>query len=127
MLFIWRRVLIVIHVIIGDDMTLLTIELSSDLYDRLRRRADRLGKTPQQVAESLLAQELSGAAVGASLERDRVTEVLRSAGLLTQLAPEERQRAESTTATLDEVQTALNRAGGKPLSEVIIEMRGPKD
>lgn len=107
--------------------TKLTLELSADLYERLRRRADRLGKTPQQVAEGLLARELVGASARATQERDRVTEVLRAAGLLTSLAPEERQKAESTTATLNEVQTALDRAGGRPLSEVIIEMRGPKD
>lgn len=67
-------------------MTLLTLELSPDLYERLRRRADRLGKTPQQIAEGLLAQELIGTPRADDRERNRVTEVLRAAGLLTHLA-----------------------------------------
>jgi len=108
-------------------MTLLTLELSPDLYERLRRRADRLGKTPQQIAEGLLAQELTAKPGVDNRERNQVTEVLRMAGLLTQLAPEEQRKAEATAVTLSEVQSALNRAGGKPLSEVIIEMRGPKE
>jgi len=108
-------------------MTVLTLELPTDLYDRLRRRADQLGKTPQQVAEGLLAQELAETPVGATREREHVTEVLRAAGLLTSLAPGEKEKAEATTVTLHEVQTALDRAGGKPLSEVITEMRGPRE
>lgn len=107
-------------------MTVLTLELPTDLYDRLRRRADRLGKTPQQVAEGLLAQELAETPIGVTQEREQVTEVLRAAGLLTNLAPNEKEKAEATTATLHDVQSSLDRAGGKPLSEVIIEMRGPR-
>lgn len=108
-------------------MTLLTLELTPDLYERLRRRADRLGKTPQQVAESLLAWELAEAPIEAAQERERVTEVLHAAGLLASLTPDEKRKAEATTITLTEVQTALDRAGGKPLSAFIIEMRGSKE
>jgi hypothetical protein len=108
-------------------MTLLTLELPSDLYERLRRRADKLGKTPQQVAEGLLTQELAGIVVGTTQERDQVTEALRAAGLLTALTADERRKAEAITVTLSEVRAALDRAGGKPLGNVIIEMRGPKE
>lgn len=59
-------------------------------------------------------------------EQTQVTEALLAAGLLTELAPEEKRRAEATTVTLPEVRAALDRAAGKPLSELIIEMRGPK-
>lgn len=108
-------------------MTLLTLELPADLYDRLRHRAARIGKTPQQLAEGLLVQELTGPPGDNNSEREKVTEVLGAAGLLTSLTLEEKQRAESSALTLTEVQTALDRAGGKPLSQVIIEMRGPKE
>ncbi len=47
-----------------------------------------------------------------------------AAGLLTELSPEEKQRAAQSAATLEEVRAALDRAGGKPLSELILEMRG---
>lgn len=62
----------------------------------------------------------------AMTERDRAITVLRVAGLLTELSPEEKERAKHAAMTLEEVRAALDRAGGKPLSEVIIEMRGPK-
>lgn len=48
-------------------------------------------------------------------------------GLLTALTADEKQRAADVTATLSEVRAALDRTTGKPLSEVIIEMRGPKE
>ncbi len=53
--------------------------------------------------------------------------MLRAAGLLAELSPEEKERAAQSTATLEEVSAALDRAGGKPLSEIILEMRGPKE
>jgi hypothetical protein len=60
-------------------------------------------------------------------DRDRVTEVLRAVGLLAELSPAEKERASRSTMTLEEVSAALDRAGGKPLSELILEMRGPKE
>lgn len=56
----------------------------------------------------------------------RAIAALRAAGLLAELGPEEKQRAAQSTTTLEEVQAALDRAGGKPLNELILEMRGPK-
>jgi hypothetical protein len=60
-------------------------------------------------------------------ERDRATAALRAAGLLTELSPAEKARAAQSTLTLDEARAILDRAGGKPLSEIILEMRGPKE
>lgn len=57
-------------------------------------------------------------------DRDRAREVLRAAGLLAKPSPEMRERAARSTATLEEVSAALSRAGGTPLSEIIIEQRG---
>jgi len=60
-------------------------------------------------------------------ERERATEALRAAGLLTELSPEEKALAAQSTLTLEKARAILDRAGGKPLSEVILEMRGPKE
>ena len=59
-------------------------------------------------------------------ERERVRELLRAAGLLAELGPEMERRAVEATMTLEEVRIGLNAAGGVPLSELILEMRGPK-
>jgi hypothetical protein len=37
-----------------------------------------------------------------------------------------KKRAKQANLSLEEVQAALDAAEGKPLSEVILEMRGPK-
>lgn len=108
-------------------MTLLTLELPPHLYERLRRHATTLGKTPEQAAERLLDWGLTEAPAGPTQEREQVTQALRAAGLLTTLTLDEKRKADATMATGSDVRAALDRAGGKPLSEVIIEMRGPKE
>ncbi|SRR6266545_8275878 len=60
-------------------------------------------------------------------ERERATEALRAAGLLAEPSPEMQRLAAESTLTLDEARAILDRAGGKPLSEIILEMRGPKE
>ncbi len=59
-------------------------------------------------------------------ERERARQVLRAAGLLTELGPNSRKLADSTVR-LEDVQAALARAGGKTLSEIVLEQRGPKE
>ncbi len=59
-------------------------------------------------------------------ERDRAIAVLRAASLLAEPSAEMRARAAKATMSVAEVQAALDRAGGKPLSEIIIEQREPK-
>lgn len=58
-------------------------------------------------------------------ERDRFTAMLRVHGLLSEPTPEELARAATCTVTLEEVQEALTRAGGTPLSDIVIAQRGP--
>jgi hypothetical protein len=60
-------------------------------------------------------------------DREKLIEILRATGLLTELGPEMKKRAEQCTVTLEEVKAILDRTKGKPLSEIIIEQRGPKD
>lgn len=106
-------------------MANLTLELSSELYERLREEAEKAGKRPEVVAREWLAERLGSSPEKS--EKERAIEKLRADGLLTELSAEEKKRAARSAATLEEVSAALDRAGGKPLSELILEMRGPKE
>ncbi len=115
-------------------MTTLTLDLAPDVYHRLHQEADRVGRSVEALAADWLTEHVPPSAPRDDVpppappgERERAREVLRAAGLLTELGPEEKERAARSTATLEEVQAAFARAGGKPLSEIVIEMRGPKE
>lgn len=99
------------------------IDLPPEIYQRLVDEADRVGKPVEVLAQEMLIQQLAQPAAG---ERERFTMVLRMAGLLAELSPAEKERAARSTATLEEVQAAFAAAGGKPLSEIVLEQRGPK-
>jgi hypothetical protein len=58
---------------------------------------------------------------------ERVRAVLRAAGKLAELTPAEKAIAAQSTMTLDEARAILDRPGGRPLSEIVLEMRGPKE
>lgn len=105
-------------------MTLLTLELEPELYEYLRQEASRLGNSIEKTAEIILYQRLTIPAP--ATEKARAIEALRKAGLLTELGPEMQKRAAQANLSLEEVRAALDASEGKPLSEIIIEMRGPK-
>lgn len=104
-------------------MTILTLELSSEQYERLRAEAGRLGKPEEELAREWVAERLEKP----KSERERAREALRAAGLLAEPTSEMKKRAARSKATLEEVRAALDRAGGKPLSEIILEQRGSKE
>jgi hypothetical protein len=104
-------------------MTTLTLDVPSKLYQRLHEEAKRLGKTPQAVVQELLVERL---AISVSTLDDR-REILRKAGLLTELGPNLRQRAEASTATLEMVRATLNRSGLKSLSDIVLEQRRARE
>ncbi|MFO7679004.1 MAG: hypothetical protein R6X34_03055 [Chloroflexota bacterium] len=108
-------------------MNTLMLELTPDLYSRLRQEAERIGKPLEKTAQELLAQRLESAPIVEKSERERVREALQAAGLLTELGPEMKKRAQQATMTLEEVRAALDKSEGEPLSELILEMRGPKE
>ncbi len=107
-------------------MTSLTIDLPTDVYQRLETAAARQGKPAAVPAQEWLAEK-STEAVAPMTERDRVRAALRTAGLLAELSPEEKRLAAQSTLTLEEAQAIPDRTAGKPLSEIILEMRGPKE
>jgi hypothetical protein len=108
-------------------MTTLTLELPAELYNKLNAEAACLDTPIQTVAQKILAAGLAGESSATMNEREKAIAVLREAGLLREYSNEEKQRAASCKVTLEEVQAALDKAGGTPLSEVIIEMRGSKE
>src|SRR4051812_36624673 len=100
-------------------VTTLTLELPPELYARLRAEAERLGKLPEGVAQEWLSERLVNPPPAS--ERDRARAALRAGGLLVEspLGPASWRRAESAHVTLEEVSADLERAGGKPLSEIV--------
>lgn len=113
-------------------MTALTIEIPADVYERLQAAAMQQHKPVEVLVQEWLAER--SATIRTDLpppappgERERAIEALRNAGLLAESGPELKARAARSTLTLEEARAILDRAGGKPLSEIIMEMRGPKD
>jgi plasmid stability protein len=112
------------HARMEGMMTVLTINLPDHIYEQLRATAHHQHTTIEAVAEEWLVEksatsELSG--------RTQLQAVLRAAGKLVAPSPQMQRLAAESTLTLDEARAILDRAGGKPLSEVILEMRGPKE
>ncbi len=106
-------------------MTELTLELPPDAYRRLNEAASRLGKQPKTVAEEWLVERLTQSNATPDNDRERARKALHDAGLLTQIGPNLRELADPTIP-LEEVNAFLDPAGGKTLSEIILEQRGPK-
>ena len=100
-------------------MDILTLEMPKDLLTLLQKRAVELREEPQKVVLGILQKEL---APEAKSEREQVIEVLRASGMVRPLSRELQEMADPTI-THEEVEAAFVRAGGKPLSEIIIEQR----
>ena len=112
-------------------MTSVTIELPAEIYERLRRAAAQHGKPVEEIAQEWLVAHSAQARTdlpppAPADERTRAIAVLRTSGLLATSGPALKARAARATLTLDQARAILDRAGGKPLSEVILELRGPK-
>ena len=107
-------------------MTALNLKLPPQVYRRLCKEAARLGKSPQVVAQEWIVERLTPSPAGVSSDRERARQVLRAAGLLTELRPNLR-RLTDPTVRMKDVRAALNRAGGKSLGEITLEQRGPKE
>ena len=62
-----------------------------------------------------------------SNSRQKVIAALHEAGLLTAPGMTATALAETSNITLAEVKEAFRQAGGQPLSEFALELRGPKE
>ena len=139
-------------------MNTLTLTLPSEVHQRLKKKAEQVGQSPEMVAQELLTRQLSPLAdetghektprilreaspqiayrpyirpmpivrSNAETERDKLARLLRQAGMLSEIGPRMRRLVKTTPVNHDKVVAILTRAGGKPLSEIILEQRGPK-
>lgn len=108
-------------------MTALILDLPPDLYARLHEEAARQGKPPEGVVREWLAERL--APPPQSEGRAAARAALRAAGLLAvvPLADGLRNRAAGSALNTETVGADLESAGGRPLSAIIIEQRGPRE
>jgi hypothetical protein len=106
-------------------MATLTLELPPEAYHRLHEEANRLGKPPQVVAQEWLIERLSISIPAPDNAREIMRRALRAAGLLVEQSPR-LQRHADRQVRLEDVEASLARVGGKPLSEIVLEQRGPK-
>lgn len=107
-------------------MTTLILDVPREVFVQLKQRAVGTGTSIEAVAQELLAEQVAQQPMTLHSERDAVGDILREAGLLADLTPDEARRGAEADVSLDEVSAALDRAGGPPMSELIMEMRGPK-
>lgn len=103
-------------------MPTLSVQLPAEAYRRLDEEASQSGKPPEELAGEWLMERLTRPAES---ERHRVREILRQAGMLGELGPELSRLADPSVRP-ETVEAAIARAGGTPLSEIVIEQRGPK-
>jgi len=109
----------------GKMMATLTLELPPEAYHRLHEEANRLGKPPQVVAQEWLIERLSVLIPVSDNAREAVRRALRAAGLLVERSAR-LQRYVDRQVRLEDVEASLARVGRKPLSEIVLEQRGPK-
>jgi hypothetical protein len=101
-------------------MTQLTLQLPDTLAERLAQVAAREKKSIEQVALELLAEERPVESPEARYQR-----LLDESGLFVKISEEEKRRYQPVSdERLKELGDKLGAAG--PLSEVIIEERGPR-
>ncbi len=105
-------------------MTTLTLELSTDIYQLLSQEATRVGKSLQLIIQEWITERLIQKQP-AQNEPECVRQALRAAGLLTIPGPVFSQMA-TAAGSLEQVRAVLNRMGGQPLSEIVLEQRGSK-
>ena len=110
---------------VEKTMSTLTLKVSTDIYAKLQKEADRLGKPLQAVIQEWLTEQADKLPAPDN-DRERARQALRDAGLLVEPGPKLSELADPTL-NLEDVRNALGRARGKPLSEIALEQRGPKE
>ena len=113
-------------------MTTLTLEIQSDLWTRLQAMAKQMQESPESVVLTILNERLTVEETTTGIrypesEGAKVDRVLREAGMLSEVGPYFKHLAETIPANEEAVIAALERVGGTPLSEIVLEQRGPKE
>ncbi|CAG0947899.1 hypothetical protein ANRL1_04687 [Anaerolineae bacterium] len=111
-------------------MDTMIVQVPEKIREHLEKRASSEGKTAQTVALEILARDLvppEPAAPPAIYETEkekyeRVMKKLCEDGLIQPLSDELKGQIKNP-ATLEEAQEIMTRAGGKSLSQIVIEQR----
>ncbi|HDQ70830.1 MAG TPA: hypothetical protein ENN19_01905 [Chloroflexi bacterium] len=100
----------------------ITVRLSPTPYHRLQELARQAGKTPESLTREIVEQALQDTASPMSSPPRTARQILEAAGRVRSLSPSLRQRI-IPGVTLEEVRASLDKAGGPPLSEIILRQR----
>lgn len=102
-------------------MSTIVLDIPAETYQRLEEQARRAGKPPETFTRELLEAALEAHEVA---RPKTAREILQASGRARPLS-ETLRRKIIPGVTLEEVRTALGRAAGPSLSEIILEQRGP--
>lgn len=103
-------------------MHTISITLPSTTYKRLEEQAQQTGKEPERLLRELLEHALQAQE---KAHPQTARQVIQVSGRVRPLS-ETLRRKIIPGVTLDEVRASLSRAGGPPLSDILLEQRGPK-
>jgi len=102
----------------------ITVRLPLVPYHRLQTLARQAGKTPESLTREIVERALEEPQSPTLCTPPTAREILEAAGRVRPLSPALRKRI-IPGVTLEEVQAALDKAGGPPLSEIILRQREP--
>jgi predicted DNA-binding protein len=100
----------------------ITVRLSLVPYHRLQELARQAGRTPESLTREIVERVLEESAAAAPATPQTARQILEATGRVRSLSPSLRQKI-IPGVTLEDVRTALDRAGGPSLSEIILRQR----
>jgi hypothetical protein len=109
------------------NMETLTVELPTEVYQSLQKQAAEKGLKVETVAIEAIETWLllPSEPERRRIKRERIRQKLQDAGLIRPLSDQLRKMIIPDVKHKD-VEAAFARAEGKPLSQIVIEQRGPK-
>jgi hypothetical protein len=102
----------------------MTITLSDDEYAALSAESARTGKPVEEIVHETLVPHLSQPQQKQPMSEEEFTQYLYRKGIIMNIPTNEPLSPEEVT---EREQIAQRLAAGKPLSEIVIEDRGPKE
>ncbi|MDP2935538.1 MAG: hypothetical protein Q8O86_03505 [Dehalococcoidia bacterium] len=103
-------------------MTIIVVNIAQETYRRLQEEARKVGKAPEALTRELLEMSLQARE---EARQGTARGVLQASGRVRPLG-ETLRRKIIPGVTRDEVRASLAKAGGPPLSEIVLRQRGAK-
>jgi hypothetical protein len=103
----------------------LTVRLPAKLHEQLKQRARQSDQSLNTVVVEALQEGIAHPLEYPLSEHEKIRKVLRESGMLVELGPQWFQRLEDVPLLTHEELWELTK-GMSPLSETIIEERGPR-